>query len=929
MKPAKILLALFIGILLATTITACSKGKSPVEPVIDNVPISFGTESDNRSALAVYNAVIDPNAKTFTVEPANRTAEYHYPLTQLYPNVLQITNYGWTPNFWADIKITHPLPGSGIDGFDPRVIAILPANPGVSCNYPVFNVNANNAIILEPDGYTKMYDALGGTIAGNANPFIAYFKEQAYRQWSSINPVEETKRWQMDINGFGGSFEFKFVVDVSTNYPQPPQPVTDSALEPVQMQIEIGEGLTTDGGNATVTATFLDWQGHSEIKCKVESPDLFNGAIELFYSEPGPNPHEYIFTGTISNDLGAPLGDYNLLLAAWDINIGNHVFKECIASIDEIEFNPIEITPDQLNLSSYDIWVDDNYAYVAGGINGVHIVDVSDSANPAWVKKVEMPGRSYGIQVIDGRAFVADNYSLEIIDISQPETAYIVKSVDSTGYPQNVHVVDGYAYLASYSEGLEIIDIDPFDLSYVVNTIPTSDRAIDVYVSGDYAFVTVGNAGLDIVNINPPESAAIVKTIETPGESFSITVAGDYAYVTNRGVDGGLTIIDINPIADAQIVKTVELYYGYLHPKGVVVSGDYAFVACLSKGLYIVDISIPEDADVVHQVSAEGSNMGLCLSGNNAYMANRDYGFNIIDVETPTSAYTVSTYHTCGDANTVSVSDGYAYVFSSEMQIMDCDPAEDTHIINTFDIFAGESLHLYVEGDYLYLPILSTGLVIYDISIPESAFIVNTIEVPSHYNLIDGVFVADGLAYAWNNTDYDFFIMDVDPPETGFLFNTVYGNGWVKDIQVFGNYAYVQSYGMHIFDVSVPGYVQHVINVDIPGGSGSFDIDGELAFVSCYDNGIAVVDIHDPENANVIQYIDPDIYSVYNVFASNGYVYASSYNYDLAIIDVEPLGESHVVHTIEDFEYFTNFTIQDNYAYIAANAGGLRIIDLW
>ncbi|MCD6217126.1 hypothetical protein J7L05_04595 [bacterium] len=84
MKLSNILLALFVGILLATTITACSKGKSPVEPVIndaDDIPVSFSTESDNRSVLAVYNAVIDPDAKTFTVEPANRSGEYHFPLT--------------------------------------------------------------------------------------------------------------------------------------------------------------------------------------------------------------------------------------------------------------------------------------------------------------------------------------------------------------------------------------------------------------------------------------------------------------------------------------------------------------------------------------------------------------------------------------------------------------------------------------------------------------------------------------------------------------------------------------------------------------------------------------------------------------------------------------------------------------------------------
>ena len=46
----------------------------------------------------------------------------------------------------------------------------------------------------------------------------------------------------------------------------------------------------------------------------------------------GPHPDEYVFTGAISNDLGAVAGSYDVLLAAWDDNVGNHVFKETAAN---------------------------------------------------------------------------------------------------------------------------------------------------------------------------------------------------------------------------------------------------------------------------------------------------------------------------------------------------------------------------------------------------------------------------------------------------------------------------------------------------------------------------------------------------------------------------------------------------------------------
>ncbi|MFH1515189.1 MAG: hypothetical protein ABIG42_06990, partial [bacterium] len=187
-KTLAIVLLLIFFVILSS---ACSNAKSPLEPatenlsgVSDDLPDAFVVGAENRSLLAVYDAVIDPSTQSFTISPAERTGTYHYPLTSLYPGVLTITGYGFEPNFWADIMLLHPFPHSGIDAFDPRVIAILPANPGVRFIYPAMGVGGNNAVVLEPDGYTKLFDDLGGVILGNVNPFKAYFKGAPYRRWS-------------------------------------------------------------------------------------------------------------------------------------------------------------------------------------------------------------------------------------------------------------------------------------------------------------------------------------------------------------------------------------------------------------------------------------------------------------------------------------------------------------------------------------------------------------------------------------------------------------------------------------------------------------------------------------------------------------------------------------------------------------------------
>jgi len=318
---------------LALTIAACSSSKAPVEPG-DNTPLAFGVPMDGGNVLAVYDAVIDPVAGTFEVTPVERIGAYHFPVSQYFPSVLKIVGYGFTPNFWADIKISHPYPGSGINGYDVRVIGIVPANTGVSFNYPTFNAIANNKVVMEPDGYTKLFDNFGGSIAGNTNPFKAYFKSQPYRVCSSTGVTSETQRWNLNLSGFGGPLSYKLVVDVSTNYPAAPQPIVDNAPEPVELTPTIGAGLTPTGGSATVNVTLLDWQGPSiGIGCAIEGPALFNSTVTLAYSGPGPNPNEYIYSGNITNSKGAPAGDYMCLIGAWDTAKSIYIYEEVKATV--------------------------------------------------------------------------------------------------------------------------------------------------------------------------------------------------------------------------------------------------------------------------------------------------------------------------------------------------------------------------------------------------------------------------------------------------------------------------------------------------------------------------------------------------------------------------------------------------------------------
>jgi hypothetical protein len=325
------------------------------------MPESFGIPMSDRNIVAVYDAAIDPEKGTFTITPSQRTASYHFPLTQLYPNVLKIVGYGWTPNFWADIKLTHPFPGSGIDGFDPRVIAIIPANSGVSFYYPSFNVMGNHAALFDHDGWTFLYDDLGGSIPGNVNPFICYFREEPHRVWSSTGKTSETRRWNMNLAGFGGPIRYKLVVDVSTNYPAQPQPVIDNAKEPLIVSDPSFTGeLNPFGGQIHMEIALLDWQGTSGIGCQVDADALFNGLRQLHPAYPGPLPDTYVYSCDLTNDLMAPEGVYSMLIGVWDrtTDIYNYAeFQVTVGPAPGGHVRPIKFYPKPLEDTWFDICV--------------------------------------------------------------------------------------------------------------------------------------------------------------------------------------------------------------------------------------------------------------------------------------------------------------------------------------------------------------------------------------------------------------------------------------------------------------------------------------------------------------------------------------------------------------------------------------------
>ena len=166
--------------------------------------------------------------------------------------------------------------------------------------------------------------------------------------------------------------------------------------------------------------------------------------------------------------------------------------------------------------ATHDIVVVGNYAYTAGGGEGLEILDISGVPDSDSTKEGQLntDGTAYGIQVDGDYAFVADESSgVVIIEISDPASPSEYSSYDAPAHNalglalQSPEIPGGphdYAYVAWGTSGLQVLDISDLSNPSGIDTYDTPGIAYDVYIAGGggspyYAYVADGGQGLRIL----------------------------------------------------------------------------------------------------------------------------------------------------------------------------------------------------------------------------------------------------------------------------------------------------------------------------------------------------------------------------------------------------------------------------------------------
>lgn len=194
-----------------------------------------------------------------------------------------------------------------------------------------------------------------------------------------------------------------------------------------------------------VNTTFVD--GNNQ----VAYVGLESGLVMVYDLSPLPNQPNLL--STISIGGGSVNGLY---VSGSYLYIAGGVIGMEIVNISNPSVPVVQSVFNTTGIAS-DVMVNTNYAYVADSYNGMLILNVTDPASPVYSSKFTGTGQILGVYVNNNNAFTADNtYGIENVNVSNPNSPGKVGYIQTNSSASSIFYFGGYIFLAAAEGGLGI-----------------------------------------------------------------------------------------------------------------------------------------------------------------------------------------------------------------------------------------------------------------------------------------------------------------------------------------------------------------------------------------------------------------------------------------------------------------------------------------
>jgi len=349
---------LILVLILLLILVSCSNSSDPATPGLTSTPVNSMQSQTSSHSLLWYGLIaINPDLGTAELVPA-RNLKTHFNVRTFMEegpctDCLQIQNFVAIPGdiFEFDVVFSHPFPGlDQFSGFDVRGIVYFNGNDYWPSNdLTASDFGLGEGELLNPDGYTRLYNpvefppgsvgvelweyskgrlAPDVSLTASLNGYKAYQVNNIRRCFFTTDAA--TAHYEIKIPD--GPFLFGYAVDACRVKPDPTLtgdptvvdvpwdfPLEANCDEAYFLSTSASDGLFSNGnGAAEILVDVYDWQSDAiSGGVTIECPAIFDGLVELFNDGSGSLAMTR-FEGEVTNELEAPVGNYEYLVAATD-----------------------------------------------------------------------------------------------------------------------------------------------------------------------------------------------------------------------------------------------------------------------------------------------------------------------------------------------------------------------------------------------------------------------------------------------------------------------------------------------------------------------------------------------------------------------------------------------------------------------------------
>ena len=532
-----------------------------------------------------------------------------------------------------------------------------------------------------------------------------------------------------------------------------------------------------------------------------------------------------------------------------------------------------------------------------------------------------------------GETFICYGNGSNLI-ISRLDSSSCLTTISEILLPGKVYDISiskNYAYIANGKYGLKIIDInnpeEPFECGSALTNLPAKKIKMT-----DSIVCVISDRELKAVNISIPDNPVQLGTYRVPSLDYDISDCAindstKYAYVL---CGNKLKIIKVSSNE-----KPVEISYNILNftPKCISIKGNYAYLGG-DDIFYIMDLSTPEQPELLNSLNIGGSILDISLSCEHVYLAcSRE--LIVLDISDLKNIQIIESGYS---NNKIDFEYGkilgyktYVYIASDKYGLMvlnlnDLDNIEEIYYKEMRKI---EFSDIAVYENYAYVPYTKDGRAGYYV------FYISDPENPGNI-YIDGEFspypksIFTSYKYLFINNISDVIIFDkILDPEHPIEINRIELS--VPPEQICGNDSLLFGCSfstIEIYDISDPNnpvFGSIITNIDC---SGNISVDGQYLYVAdAFEGYLYIYDISDISNPQKITEYRPESYLyLHNIFVYENRLYGGYSSF--GIIDLKDKENPYVINTQNLSSSIEDIKLSDDYLYLSLHNSPLLFYDV-